>query len=161
MKKRFDAGTEIEILPAQKSDASEILSLQKRAFQSEAKRYDNYEIAPLKQTLDEIVNDFIAYTFLKAMSGEKIVGAVKFRKIENKCWIGRVIVEPALQRKGIGTILLEKIEAIVPDAAEYFLFTGSDSPDNIAFYKKSGYVFNGSIVEENGVKLMGMSKCPS
>jgi GNAT superfamily N-acetyltransferase len=148
----------IEILPAQQPDAPEILSLQKRAFQSEAKRYDNFEIAPLKQTLEEIINDFNDYSFLKAISGEKIVGAVKFRKIENKCWVGRVIVEPGLQRKGIGTILLEKLENVVSDVAEYFLYTGSDSPDNIAFYKKSGYSPNGCYVEENGVKLIGMSK---
>jgi GNAT superfamily N-acetyltransferase len=148
----------IEISIAQQADALEILSLQQRAFQSEAKRYNNFEIEPLKQTIEEITKDFTVYTFLKAVYKNKIVGSIKLRKIENKCWVGRLIVEPILQRKGIGTKLLKKSEDIMPDVIEYFLCTGSESDDNIIFYKKSGYNFNGNNIEEKGIKLIGMSK---
>lgn len=148
---------EIEILVAKKTDAAEILALQKRAFQSEAQRYNNFEIAPLKQTLDEIEKDFHDNAFLKARRRGKIVGAVKTKLAENKCWVGRLVVEPAFQRQGIGAKLLLAVERIMPDAAEYFLCTGSQSTDNIQFYEKAGYRFNGQEFEENGVKLVGMS----
>jgi GNAT superfamily N-acetyltransferase len=149
---------EIEISIAQQADALEILSLQQRAFQSEAKRYNNFEIEPLKQTIEDILKDFNDYIFLKAILRNKIVGSVKLRKIENKCWIGRLIVEPVLQRKGIGTEILEKLESIIADVNEYFLYTGNESKDNINFYRKSGYNFNGKYIEEKGIKLVGMSK---
>jgi predicted N-acetyltransferase YhbS len=148
----------IEISVAQQADALEILSLQQRAFQSEAKRYNNFKIEPLKQTVDEIKKDFSNYTFLKAVYRNNIIGSVKLRKIENKCWVGRLIVEPVLQRKGIGTQLLRKSESIMADVIEYFLYTGSESEDNINFYRKSGYNSNGKYIEEKGIKLIGMSK---
>ncbi|HJU34920.1 MAG TPA: hypothetical protein VJ695_07345 [Nitrososphaera sp.] len=47
-------------------DAEAILDLQKSAFVSEAKIYDDYIIPSLTQTLDEIKNDFRKQTFLKA-----------------------------------------------------------------------------------------------
>jgi predicted N-acetyltransferase YhbS len=148
----------IKISIAQISDASEILSLQQRAFQSEAKRYNNFEIEPLKQTLEEIQKDFNDYVFLKAVYNNRIVGSVKLRKTENRCWIGRLIVEPDFQRQGIGTQLLKKSETIFPDVFEYFLCTGGGSEDNINFYRKSGYTLNGKDIEDKGIKLVGMSK---
>jgi predicted N-acetyltransferase YhbS len=148
----------IEISLALPSDAPAILSLQHRAFQSEAKRYNNFEIEPLKQTLEEIKKDFNDYIFLNAVYKNRIVGSVKLRKVENKCWVGRLIVEPVLRRKGIGTKLLMESENIVPDVVEYFLCTGSESEDNINFYRKSGYIPNGNDTEDKGIKLIGMSK---
>jgi ribosomal protein S18 acetylase RimI-like enzyme len=147
-----------EISIAQLSDAAEILSLQKRAFQSEALRYNNFEIAPLKQTIDEVRNDFSDHVFLKATYDIKIVGSVKLKKTENKCYVGRLIVEPELQKKGIGTQLLRAAEKIVPDVVEYFLYTGSESHDNIGFYRKLGYNLDGNYIEEKGLKLVGLSK---
>jgi GNAT superfamily N-acetyltransferase len=154
----MQSSPEIEIRIAQVADATEILALQKRAFMSEAKRYNNYEIAPLRQTIDEIENDFSGYTFLVAATGDKIAGSVKARVSGGKCWVGRLIVEPALQRRGIGTMLLKAVEEMMPEVDEYFLCTGGDSDDNICFYKGAGYKENGYSVEEHGVRLIGMSK---
>jgi hypothetical protein len=36
------------------NDAEEILKIQKLAYQIEARRYNNYDIAPLKQTREKI-----------------------------------------------------------------------------------------------------------
>jgi ribosomal protein S18 acetylase RimI-like enzyme len=148
----------IDIAIAQAADASEILDLQKRAFQSEARRYGNFEIAPLRQTLEEMEIDFTSHTFIKAIRNGKIAGSVKTRTVDGRCWVGRLIVDPVLQRKGIGTKLLNAVEMIVPDAKEYFLYTGSESRENILFYQKAGYAVNGQIVEDSGVRLIGMSK---
>lgn len=42
-------------------DGAEILKLQKLAYQSEAQRYGNYNIAPLKETIEEIKDQFKTY----------------------------------------------------------------------------------------------------
>lgn len=149
---------EIEISVAQQADASEIRALQQRAFLSEAKRYNNLEIEPLRQTLEEIMKDFNTHTFLKAIHEDRIVGSVKLRTIGSKCWIGRLIVDPLVQRTGIGTKLLKKLEEITPDVIEYFLYTGSESDGNIIFYKKLGYLLDGNSMDDNGIKLVGLSK---
>ena len=48
----------MNIEEAKVSDAEYILNLQKIAYQSEAKRYNDYSLLPLMQTLDEIQADF-------------------------------------------------------------------------------------------------------
>ncbi len=67
----------MEILQATIDDAEEILNLQKLAYRSESERYNNYDIPPLRQTIDEIKEQFKSYIFLKAVSGGNIIGTVR------------------------------------------------------------------------------------
>ena len=54
--------------------------------------------------------------------------------------IGRIMVAPDLQGRGLGRALLAHIEAVAaPEATSYLLFTGARSADNIRMYKKAGY----------------------
>ena len=54
--------------------------------------------------------------------------------------IGRVMVAPDLQGRGLGRALLEHIQAVAPAAAaSYSLFTGARSEDNLRMYKKAGF----------------------
>ncbi len=46
------------ISKANKSDAEEILSVQKAAFQTEAEIHNMYDIQPLAQTLAELLKEF-------------------------------------------------------------------------------------------------------
>jgi len=87
-------------------DIAEILSLQKISFISEAELYNNFNIEPLTQTFDSISEDFKEYTFLKAVYRNKIIGSVKGRQTPEYCWIGRLIVHPEFQNKGIGKRLM-------------------------------------------------------
>ena len=48
----------ILIKKAQKEDLEEILKLQYLAYQSEARLFDNMDIPPLKQTIEEIYEEF-------------------------------------------------------------------------------------------------------
>jgi hypothetical protein len=75
------------ILRAQVYDAEEILDLQKLAYQSEAKRYEDYTIPPLKQTISEIKEQFIDHVFLKAVYGNKIIGSVRAVEQNGTCYI--------------------------------------------------------------------------
>ena len=53
-------------------------------------------------------------------------------------YIGKLMVHPKMQRKGIGTKLLLEIENEFPNQ-KYELFTSTKSIDNIRLYEKLGY----------------------
>jgi len=130
----------IKIRFANIADAEEILELQKLAYQSEAIIYNDWSIPPLTQTLAEIKKEFTENTFLKACEAEKIIGSVKISTHNENCEIGRLIVHPDLQGKGIGTQLMLAVEAEFPMAKQFELFTGSKSARNISLYEKLGYI---------------------
>ena len=112
--------TSVIIEPAAVADAAEILDLQKRAFAIEAELYQNQNIPPLTQTLEEIRAEFNDHLFLKACLEGRIVGSVRARMDGGDCLIGRLCVDPALHHQGIGTQLMAAIEAACP-AARYRL----------------------------------------
>lgn len=130
---------DISIVQASPDDASEILSLQKIAYQSEAELNDDWTIPPLTETLPEIISEFEAKVFLKAVCEDKIVGSVRAALDSGTCQVGRLIVHPYYQGKGIGTLLIGRIETRFSLAERFELFTGIKSIDNIRFYQRLGY----------------------
>lgn len=129
----------LEIQQADVRDAGEILILQKLAYQSEAAIYDDYTIAPLTQSLDEIGADLARQVFLKAIVDDRIVGSVRGHEREGTCFIGRLIVHPSFQNRGIGTRLMNEIERRFPHTRRFELFTGDRSERNLYLYQKLGY----------------------
>jgi ribosomal protein S18 acetylase RimI-like enzyme len=119
--------------------AKEILNLQKLAYQSEAKIYDDFSIPPLTQTLNQIKADFETKYFLQAKIDEQIIGSVRGYQDEDTCFVARLIVNPKFQGQGIGTKLMERIEVEFTEAERFELFTGHKSEKNIQLYQKLGY----------------------
>ena len=142
-------------------DIPEILKLQKIAFISEAKLYNNFNIEPLTQTYDSISSDFKEYTFLKAVYKNKIIGSVKGRQTPEYCWIGRLIVHPDFQNYGIGKRLMLSIEKEFPDAKQFLLCTGYKSFKNIKLYESIGYYRVEELISDDktpGIHLVKMIK---
>jgi ribosomal protein S18 acetylase RimI-like enzyme len=127
------------ITPAQLADLPLILDLQKLAYHSEAVLNDDFTIPPLTQTLPEIETDFQQQVYLKAVQNGAIVGAVRGYEQNGTCYIGRLIVQPDCQNRGIGTQMLNAIEAHFNTAQRYELFTGENSARNLYLYQKLGY----------------------
>ena len=132
-------------------DRKEILSLQKLAYESEAKLYNDFNIPPLIQTLKEIEEEFENHIFLKSMENGKIVGSVRAVLIDSKtCYIGRLNVHPDFQNQGIGTNLMREIENIFKECERFELITGHRSIKNIKLYEKLGYkIFKTEKLTEN------------
>ena len=127
------------IQPAEPGDATEILQLQKLAYRSEAAIYDDLTIAPLTQTLDEMRADLARQTCLKATLDGRIAGSVRAHVKNGTCYVGRLIVHPDYQNRGIGTRLMDEIERVFRSAARFELFTGHRSERNLNLYRKLGY----------------------
>jgi ribosomal protein S18 acetylase RimI-like enzyme len=132
---------------ASPDDAPAILELQKLAYQSEARLYNDWTIPPLTQTLDELISDFTTKICLKAQVEGKIVGSVRGHQVGDTCYIERLIVHPNFQGQGIGTALMVQIESYFDSLSErlrqrvrrFELFTGHKSDRNIRLYERLGY----------------------
>ena len=124
---------------AKYEDLEEILVLQKLAYQSEAELCNDFSIPPLIQTLEGIIEDYRNQTILKVEWGGKIIGSIRAFKKEDVCHIGRVIVHPEHQNKGIGKNLMKSIEEMFSECSIYSLFTGKQSLRNRYFYGSLGY----------------------
>lgn len=148
----------IIIEQAIKKDSETILHIQKEAFASEAEIYNDYKIAPLVQTLDELNAEFDSFLYLKAVTAAgEMVGSVRANLRNNVCFIGRLIVSPKHQNQGIGRMLMDAIEGRFPDAAGFELFTGGKSLKNLHLYQKLGYKIVGE-KKDGAVTLVVMEK---
>ncbi len=127
------------IKTAQISDAAEILSLQKTAYQSEAVLYNDFNIPPLLQTQPELEQELAEQVVLKAVGGNKIIGSVRAYQKDGTCYIGKLIVAPDRQNQGIGTRLIQEVETVFPDCTRFELFTGFRSDKNLYLYQKLGF----------------------
>lgn len=130
---------DIFIVEASPDDAGEILALQKKAYQSEAKLNDDWTLPPLKETLPEIISEFATKVFLKAVCENRIIGSVRANLESGTCQVGRLIVHPDYQGNGIGTSLMRRIEAAFYQAERFELFTSTKSIHNIRLYQRFGY----------------------
>lgn len=138
----------IVIEKACKEDLKEILSLQYKAYQSEAKLFGTTDIPPLKQTLEEVNEEFQKGIVLKAIENGTIIGSVRAYQENGTAYIGKLMVHPDMQKKGIGTMLLSEIEKQFP-SMRYELFTSTRSIGNIRLYQKLGYrIFKEETVTE-------------
>ncbi len=130
----------VSIRRAQPSDAGEVLTVQRAAFVTEAQLHDDVHMAPLTQTLDEVRATIAATTVLVATDGPRIVGAVRALAAGDAWHIGRLVVVPDLQGRGIGTELLREIERLAPpDLDRFTVETGPKSEPNIHLYERHGY----------------------
>jgi GNAT superfamily N-acetyltransferase len=165
-------GLEIEFVPMRKQvssppwsitratpeDTPAILELQKLAYQSEARLYDDWSLPPLTQTLESLREEFPRSVVLKAMQGARLVASVRAREADGVCHVGRLIVQPDLQGRGLGTALMRRVEAEFAQTHRFELFTGHLSTGNIRLYERLGYVRSREKVLSPAVTLVFMEK---
>jgi ribosomal protein S18 acetylase RimI-like enzyme len=133
----------MEICRATIDDAEPILALQKLAFSKQAELYDDWSLPPMVETLDQLLEKFADHIFLKAVEGGALIGSVRAGDHEGVCHIGRLIVDPRHQRKGLASALMSAIEAEFPTVDRFELFTGTKSEGSIRLYERLGYVVSG------------------
>ena len=159
-------------LRADRSDAREILALQKIAYQSEAEIYGDDSLPALQQTLEELEADFEPVpaatngngngsgtthqngskelVFLKAVVNGKIIGSVRGYTQDETAYLSRVVVHPYFRWRGIGRRLLDEIERQFPKVSRFEAKTGHQSKRNLYQLSNRGYeVFKTEVFTPN------------
>ena len=154
-----DAAREIDISLVQPGDVGELLTLQRAAYVSEGQIYENASIPPLTQTLAELADELGQSIALKATVGSRIVGSARARLEDGTLHIGRIAVAPDMQGRGIGSALIERLEAEHAGGAHTFaLFTGDSNPANRRLYERLGYRETHTELLDYGVRLVHLAK---
>jgi tRNA (guanine37-N1)-methyltransferase len=146
---------EWEIVPAVRADVGEILTLQRACWVQEALANEMLEIPALHESLADVEASLDEWDYYVVRAAGRLVGAVRGR-LEGGAWdIGRVMVAPDLQGRGLGRALLDHIQAVAPaEATSYVLFTGARSTDNQRMYKRAGFRLRRDLPAPPGAVLL-------
>ena len=147
----------INIKKAQTEDMEAILQLQYAAYQSEAEIYNDFTIQPLTQTLDELIAEYHNSVILKAVRNGEIIGSVRAYAEGDTVYIGKLIVRPDCQGKGLGKRLLAAVEGKL-HRKRFELFTGCKSDYNLRLYEKAGYTRFKEETDDAGIRFVYLEK---
>jgi len=128
----------MDIVTAKEEELKEILELQYLAYQTEAELFQSQDIPPLKQTLEEVKQEYQDGKILVVKKENRIIGSVRMKEENGTIYIGKLMVHPDYRRQGIGSKLLYEVEHLYP-GKRYELFTSTRSVDNIRLYTQVGY----------------------
>lgn len=130
----------VRIERADTADAGEILTVQRAAYVSEAQLHGDPFLPPLVESLDQVRRMIAESLVLKATLGTRLAGSVRGRISDRTCLVGRLVVAPDLQGRGIGRALMSAVEEEVAGLADAcVLFTGHLSEANLRMYRRRGY----------------------
>jgi ribosomal protein S18 acetylase RimI-like enzyme len=147
----------IELRPLPPGAAGELLTLQRAAYVTEAQVYDDVRLPALVQTLDELADELTRSACLAALTGSRLVGAVRSHEQDGVLHVGRLAVAPDLQGRGIGTRLLLAVEQSTA-LRRATLFTGACSDANLRLYRRHGYVETARERVRPGLELVHLTK---
>jgi len=146
------------IVPARLEDAPAMLALQRLAFEPEARACGSREIPPLQETVATIEAHIREATVLKAMDGDRLVGAIRGVMTGDTCVVRVLVVADDQRGKGLGARLLAAIEAAHPQAARFELTTNMVMVGNVRFYLRHGYEVVEQIQHAPTIRLAFMRK---
>lgn len=141
----------IAIVGANKEDLAQILEVQYQAFRKEAEEFNDFNIHPMTQTLEELEEEYQTYTYFKAIDEKgQIIGSIRGYIENDTSYIGRTVVHPYYQGQGIGTAMIKRLEQI-NTAPRYEINSSIRCPGNIRLYERLGYKkFKETKTENNG-----------
>jgi tRNA (guanine37-N1)-methyltransferase len=145
-----------------RADAGEILTLQRACWVQEALANDLLDIPALHESLEDVEASLDDWDHYVVRTAGRLVGAVRGRLEVHRgsgVWdIGRVMVAPDVQGRGLGRALLEHIQAVAPaEATTFVLFTGARSADNLRMYKKAGFSLRKDLPAPAGAVMLTKS----
>ncbi len=141
---------DLDVRVAPPADAAELLVLQRACWVREGlAAQGRWVVPPLVEELDDVVAGLGEWTTYAARvrsadgSPGRLVGSVRgrVRPVDPTHWeVGRLMVAPDLQGRGLGRELLALGESPAPSAVTaYWLTTGILEEGNQRFYKRAGY----------------------
>ena len=148
----------LPIVAADPADAPVIRALQEIAFEPEARACRTREIPPLQETAEDIREHIRTATVLKAMDGDRLVGAIRGIVTGGTCLVRVLVVAPGYQGHGLGARLLKAIEDAHPQAERFELTTNMIMAGNVRFYLRNGYELVEQVQHAPTIRLAFMRK---
>ncbi len=153
----FGSG-DVSIAAAVLADAGEILTLARACWLSEARDHDSFAIPALNESLGDVGVWLTQWHTWVVRSHGRLIGSVRARRAGSLWDIGRLMVAPDLQGRGLGRALLAYAEQAAPeDVTGFSMFTGGNSVANLRMYKRAGYRIRGRSTYE-GVPTVELHK---
>jgi tRNA (guanine37-N1)-methyltransferase len=131
-----------DVALAAPADAPEIVTLGRAAWAGEFAQAGRL-FGPGLDTVADLVDGFAQWRTWVVRAGGRLVASVRGRvdPAEPTTWqIGRLMVAPDVQGRGLGRALLAFAEGQAPSGtAAYWLNTGATSERNLRTYRRAGY----------------------
>ena len=144
---------EIRIELATMDDVPALLDLQLKAYRLQCEEYGWVEESPMTESLEQVREEFERCTTLKVGDEDgRIIGSVRgyYNSDDDSLYIGRLMVLPEYQQRGIGRRLLREIHLRVPHRRAW-LCTCRQLVFTYKFYLQEG--FKPFRIEEAGPRL--------
>ena len=123
------------------ADAPDLQVLTRACWLPEIARYGMFGVG--EEDLEEVRDGLRDWDTRVWRKDGQLVASVRVRPhpSEDRTWqIGRLMVAPYLQGRGLGRELLEYAESLAPeDMRTLWLNTGARSTENLRMYRKAGY----------------------
>jgi len=136
-----------EVRPATRTELSALHAVQRTAFQRIALTLgmDPAELPPVAEELRHLEDLWDrGMVFLVAVDPlDEVVGTVRGELAEGTVHVGRLAVLSEYRQRGIGSALMNGLEAMFPHAERFELFTGAEASVPIHLYEKLGYSVTG------------------
>lgn len=123
-----------------KDEVEKLLLIQQEAFADDLKKYQDFETSPVNESFERLVYKVENYLHYSIWYDNQIIGGIDIREREEaKFRLNRIFLADAYQNKGLGTYIIQRIEAEFPNAVEWSLDTPHLNSRNHHFYEKLGY----------------------
>ena len=146
------------IVPATLDDAPALLAIQKIAFEPEARACQAWDIPPLQETVEGVREHIRMATVLKAVEGDRLLGAIRGIVTGRTCLIRVLVVASEAQGRGLGARLLQAIEDAHPLVERFELTTNMIMVNNVRFYLRHGYEVVDQVQHAPTIRLAFMRK---
>jgi ribosomal protein S18 acetylase RimI-like enzyme len=148
--------TMLKTLDIKNEDIAQIvLRLQKEAYRIEAEYIGTYELPPLKETLEQLINsgeEFIGYFI-----DDRLGGVLAYKYVKGVVDIHRVMVHPLHFRKGIARSLLRYIEDLY-NGHLLVVSTGAKNLPAVELYLSLGFEKVDESVYGEGIQVANFKK---
>jgi len=136
--------------------AEQIVDLQKKSYLIEAELINFYDIPPLKDTIDTIIQcDEVFYGYY---TEDVLAGLISYKLEEDLVDIYRVAVHPEYFRRGIAKQLIQFIEDVNKGIEKIIVSTGLKNRPAVSLYLKLGFRRVSEVEVAEGVYVVSFEK---
>ena len=132
--------------------ADEVVTLQRASYRIEADILGARTLPVLKESPRKLRR--AREHFLGAFEGERLVGAVSWKRKGALVDIHRLVVHPDCFRRGIANALLDALEALQPDAERWMVATGAVNEPARKLYEGHGFVAVGEQLVDGSITIV-------